>query len=214
MTDSGFTRTALATDGDERFVSLRRPLKVSGMGMNLILLEPGQRGRVHDHSQQEEVYLVWEGALTLIVEGEPHVLARGELARVGPGVSACVPLRRRRLEVLAQARVEVLVDRRRRVASQKVGAGEAKHCPEQDDPHPTHDRVWAHDGVGLTMASLQCEGRASPRTYGRADCSAGCRSPAGGRRRSDNRVIQGRDDLAGRSPTKCVLLFPAVESSP
>jgi quercetin dioxygenase-like cupin family protein len=86
MTATGFTRTALALDGDERFVSLRRPLEVSGMGMNLIILAPGQRGRIHDHERQEEVYLVWEGTLTLIVDGEAHDLARGELARVGPGV--------------------------------------------------------------------------------------------------------------------------------
>ena len=86
MTETGFTRTALALDGDERFVSLRRPLEVSGMGMNLIILAPGQRGRVHDHERQEEVYLVWEGTLTLIVEGEAHDLTVGELARVGPGV--------------------------------------------------------------------------------------------------------------------------------
>ena len=86
MTDTGFTRTKITTDGDERFVSLRRPLETSGIGMNLILLAPGQRGRVHDHTRQEEVYLVWEGVLTLIVEGEAHDLARGELARVGPGV--------------------------------------------------------------------------------------------------------------------------------
>jgi mannose-6-phosphate isomerase-like protein (cupin superfamily) len=86
MTDTGFARTALVTDGDERFVTLRRPLEVSGMGMNLIILAPGQRGRVHDHERQEEVYLVWEGVLTLIVEGGPHDLGRGELARVGPGV--------------------------------------------------------------------------------------------------------------------------------
>jgi mannose-6-phosphate isomerase-like protein (cupin superfamily) len=86
MADTGFTRTAMVTDGDERFVSLRRPLEVSGMGMNLIVLAPGQRGRVHDHEQQEEVYLVWEGTLTLVVEGAEHDLGRGELARVGPGV--------------------------------------------------------------------------------------------------------------------------------
>jgi quercetin dioxygenase-like cupin family protein len=86
MTDTRFTRTALVTDGDERFISLRRPLEVSGMGMNLIILAPGQRGRVHDHERQEEVYLVWDGTLTLIVEGEAHDLERGELARVGPGV--------------------------------------------------------------------------------------------------------------------------------
>jgi quercetin dioxygenase-like cupin family protein len=86
MTDTGFTRTSLAPVGDERFVSLRRPLELSGFGMNLILLAPGQRGRIHDHEIQEEVYLVWDGVLTLIVEGEAHDLARGELARVGPGV--------------------------------------------------------------------------------------------------------------------------------
>jgi quercetin dioxygenase-like cupin family protein len=86
MTTPGFTRTSLAVDGDERFFSLRRPLEVSGMGMNLIVLAPGQRGRIHDHTVQEEVYLVWEGVLTLIVEGEAHDLTRGELARVGPGV--------------------------------------------------------------------------------------------------------------------------------
>jgi mannose-6-phosphate isomerase-like protein (cupin superfamily) len=54
--------------------------------MNLMLLSPGQRGRIHDHERQEEVYLVWEGTLTLIVDGEQHELGRGELARVGPGV--------------------------------------------------------------------------------------------------------------------------------
>jgi mannose-6-phosphate isomerase-like protein (cupin superfamily) len=85
MTDTGFTRTAISSEGDERFVSLRRPLELSGLGMNLIVLAPGQRGRVHDHERQEEVYLVWEGVLTLIVEGEAHDLGRGELARVGPG---------------------------------------------------------------------------------------------------------------------------------
>ena len=86
MTDTGFTRTALDLASDERLVSLRRPLEASGFGLNLLLLAPGQRGRVHDHTRQEEVYLVWEGTLTLIVEGEPHDLERGELARVGPGV--------------------------------------------------------------------------------------------------------------------------------
>jgi uncharacterized cupin superfamily protein len=86
MTDLGFTRTSLPEDRGERFVSLRRPLGVTGMGINLIQLAPGQRGRVHDHERQEEVYLVWDGVLTLIVEGEASDLARGELARVGPGV--------------------------------------------------------------------------------------------------------------------------------
>ncbi len=86
MTDTKFDRAALLSDGGERFIPLRRPLGVSGMGINQMILTPGQRGRVHDHERQEEVYLVWEGTLTLIVDGEPHDLGRGELARVGPGV--------------------------------------------------------------------------------------------------------------------------------
>jgi mannose-6-phosphate isomerase-like protein (cupin superfamily) len=86
MTDSALTRTALDLDSDDRLVSLRRPLEASGFGLNLLLLRPGQRGRVHSHTRQEEVFLVWDGTLTLIVDGEPHEFARGELARVGPDV--------------------------------------------------------------------------------------------------------------------------------
>jgi mannose-6-phosphate isomerase-like protein (cupin superfamily) len=86
MTDSGFTRTALDLASEDRLVSLRRPLEASGLGLNLLLLNPGQRGRIHDHTRQEEIFLVWEGTLTVIVEGEPHDVARGELARIAPGV--------------------------------------------------------------------------------------------------------------------------------
>ena len=73
-------------DGEDRFQRLRQELGVSTFGMNLIRLAPGQRGRIHRHLHQEEVYLVLEGTLTLFVEGEPRELARGELARVAPGV--------------------------------------------------------------------------------------------------------------------------------
>jgi mannose-6-phosphate isomerase-like protein (cupin superfamily) len=54
--------------------------------MNLLVLEPGQRGRIHAHDRQEEVYLVLEGELTLLVEGVEHVLGEDQLVRVGPGV--------------------------------------------------------------------------------------------------------------------------------
>jgi len=76
----------LALTGDERFQSLRRELGVSSFGINLITLNPGERGRIHAHERQEEVYLVIEGELTLVVEGEEHALGRGRLARVGPSV--------------------------------------------------------------------------------------------------------------------------------
>lgn len=76
----------LDRDGDERFQSLRRELDVSSFGMNLIVLQPGQRGRIHAHESQEEVYLVCEGELTLLIEGVEHVLSRDRLVRVGPAV--------------------------------------------------------------------------------------------------------------------------------
>jgi len=75
----------LARDSAERFQTLRRELGVSTFGINLIILQPRQRGRVHSHDRQEEVYLVLEGELTLVVEGRAHTLGADQLARVGPG---------------------------------------------------------------------------------------------------------------------------------
>ena len=54
--------------------------------MNQLVLEPRQRGRIHRHEHQEEVYLVLEGALTLVVEGEEQLVERRELVRVAPQV--------------------------------------------------------------------------------------------------------------------------------
>jgi uncharacterized cupin superfamily protein len=68
----------------ETFQLLRRELGVTSFGINLMKLRPRQRLRVHRHERQEEVYLVLEGELTLVVEGEAHLLPSGTLARVGP----------------------------------------------------------------------------------------------------------------------------------
>ena len=70
------------TRADRSFQTLRRELGVQGFGINLLTLAPGQRGRVHSHDVQEEVYLVLEGTLTLLVENEPAVLGPDELVRV------------------------------------------------------------------------------------------------------------------------------------
>jgi mannose-6-phosphate isomerase-like protein (cupin superfamily) len=72
--------------GEERFQTLRRDLGVQSFGLNLIRLQPGGRGRIHDHERQEEVYLVLAGELTLMIEGEPRVLGPDELVRVPPGL--------------------------------------------------------------------------------------------------------------------------------
>ena len=86
MADSDIAFAALDRDGDERFQSLRRQLDVSSFGMNLIVLQPRQRGRIHAHERQEEVYFVLEGELTLVVEGVEHMLGPDRLVRVGPAV--------------------------------------------------------------------------------------------------------------------------------
>jgi uncharacterized cupin superfamily protein len=84
--ESGVAFTRLRPELEERFVSLRRELGVTTFGINQLVLAPRQRGRIHRHSQQEEVYLVLEGTLTLAIEGEEHTLGAGELARIAPSV--------------------------------------------------------------------------------------------------------------------------------
>jgi uncharacterized cupin superfamily protein len=84
MAESDIAFTTINTNGTERFQSLRRELGVESFGMNVATLAPRQRGRIHAHDLQEEVYLVLEGELTLGVEGVEHTVARGGLVRVGP----------------------------------------------------------------------------------------------------------------------------------
>jgi uncharacterized cupin superfamily protein len=84
--EEGIATARLDPDVGERFLPLRRQLGVSTFGLNQIVLEPRQRGRIHRHRQQEEVYLVLEGTLTLLVEGGEHVFARSELVRVARDV--------------------------------------------------------------------------------------------------------------------------------
>jgi uncharacterized cupin superfamily protein len=84
--ESGTAFATLDFDSPDRFQRLRAELGITSFGLNLIVLRPGQRGRIHRHHRQEEVYVVLDGALTLFVEGEEHSLERGAVARVGPEV--------------------------------------------------------------------------------------------------------------------------------
>lgn len=86
MKGEGVTRARIEVAAGERFSSLRRALGVSSFGLNQLTLQPGQRGRIHRHREQEEVYLVVSGTLTLLVEKEELELGEGELARVPPSV--------------------------------------------------------------------------------------------------------------------------------
>jgi quercetin dioxygenase-like cupin family protein len=84
--EDGTATTRLQEDPEDRFVRLRAELGVTSFGLNQIVLRPGQRGRIHRHERQEEVYLVLDGTLTLFVEGDERTLERGELIRVAPDV--------------------------------------------------------------------------------------------------------------------------------
>jgi uncharacterized cupin superfamily protein len=86
VSGTGFSTATLDRSGAERFQRLRAALGVTTFGINLIVLAPRQRGRVHIHEHQEEVYLVLQGELTLIVEGAPQRLLADQLARVAPHV--------------------------------------------------------------------------------------------------------------------------------
>lgn len=74
--------TRLAPDEGAILQPLRRELGISSFGMSLMTFAPHRRGRVHAHERQEEAYLVLEGELTLLVEGEAHRLERWQAARV------------------------------------------------------------------------------------------------------------------------------------
>ncbi len=84
--ETGTSAARLDHDAPERFVPLRRQLGVTSFGLNQIVLRPGERGRIHAHERQEEVYVVLRGTLTVEIEGEPHDLAADEAIRVAPGV--------------------------------------------------------------------------------------------------------------------------------
>lgn len=120
----------------ERFVPLRRQLGVSSFGMNQIVLGPGERGRIHRHARQEEVYLVLDGILDLIVEGETHELGPGELVRVAPAV-------RRQLVNRGPHRLSLLA---LGAASEHAGRdGEAFRSWEETDPAPPQETPLPHD---------------------------------------------------------------------
>src|SRR3954454_18497704 len=116
----GVSFAKLDLEAGERFVRLRNELGIESFGLNLVVLEPKQRGRIHRHERQEEAYIVLEGTLTLEIEGEHvHTLGRGDAARVAPGV-------RRQLSNRAPERVALLA----------MGGAE---------PHQGRDGVAYHD---------------------------------------------------------------------
>jgi uncharacterized cupin superfamily protein len=98
----GVQRASLQGEVKDRFLRLRAPLGITSFGLNKLVLAPGERNRIHRHTQQEEVYLVLAGELSLGVEGQEHTIAAGEIVRVAPQV-------RRQLINRGPATLELLV---------------------------------------------------------------------------------------------------------
>jgi mannose-6-phosphate isomerase-like protein (cupin superfamily) len=134
--NDGTGRAQLDPDSPERFVALRRELGVTTFGINQMVLQPGQRMRIHRHQRQEEVYLVLEGSLTVAIEGDETELGGGELLRVAPGV-------RRQLTNYGPTRVVLLA----------LGAdgehdgrdAEAFHSWDEQDPSQPRDVPFPDD---------------------------------------------------------------------
>jgi len=84
MSDAEVTSARLETAPGERFLHLRETLGIRGFGANLIALQPRQRGRMHRHLRQEEVYVVLDGELTLALDGEERTYGAREIVRVPP----------------------------------------------------------------------------------------------------------------------------------
>ena len=82
----GVTTARLDPDTGERFLSLRRPLGATGVGLNQMALQPGQRGRIHRHREQEEIYLVLRGVLTIVTDDGELEAGEGEVVRVAAPV--------------------------------------------------------------------------------------------------------------------------------
>ena len=65
--------------------SPRRQLGLTGVALGLINLPPHEGYTfTHTHREQEEVYMVLEGAGRLLIDGEELALAAGDIIRVDP----------------------------------------------------------------------------------------------------------------------------------
>lgn len=134
-----FARLDPDIDPELRFQRLRAELGVTTFGLNLIVLRPGQAGRIHRHERQEEVYLVLEGELALTIEGEERRLGPGELARVAPDVRRQLANRRPQKLVLLALGGSAQHDGRDGQAYPSWDATES--APPQQVPNPADVQV-------------------------------------------------------------------------
>jgi quercetin dioxygenase-like cupin family protein len=72
-----------------RWMLARRSLGVGSFGMNVVDVAPGQNIPEHDETgrDQEEVFLVLDGDLVFVVDGDRHAAPRGTFMRCDPGAT-------------------------------------------------------------------------------------------------------------------------------
>jgi mannose-6-phosphate isomerase-like protein (cupin superfamily) len=65
---------------------LKEALDTDEVGVTVMRLEPGSKGKPHDHGEdgQEEVYCVVDGAVVVEFDGETVTLSEDEAVRVDP----------------------------------------------------------------------------------------------------------------------------------
>ncbi len=65
---------------------LKDALETEQLGLTVMELEPGAKGKEHDHAAdgQEEVYCVVDGAVDVDLDGETVTLGEGEAIRLDP----------------------------------------------------------------------------------------------------------------------------------
>jgi mannose-6-phosphate isomerase-like protein (cupin superfamily) len=64
------------------FRKVRGPLGVTAFGVNAIVFPPGYDGFDHWHDEQDELYFVHRGRISVEVDGETHELGPGGLLHV------------------------------------------------------------------------------------------------------------------------------------
>jgi glyoxylate utilization-related uncharacterized protein len=72
-----------------RWILARRSLGVGSFGLNVVEIEPGQNIPEHDETgrDQEEVFLVLDGDLVFVVDGDRHPAPRGTFMRCDPSAT-------------------------------------------------------------------------------------------------------------------------------
>jgi mannose-6-phosphate isomerase-like protein (cupin superfamily) len=69
-----------------RWLLARRSLGISSFGLNMVEMEPGYSIPEHDETgrDHEEVYIVWSGNVTAVIDGNEYPAPAGTFVRVDP----------------------------------------------------------------------------------------------------------------------------------